>query len=61
MANTNIPNDPIILLSFINTKLRDHYSSLNTLCDDLELDEHEIIHKLSCIGYTYQSEQNRFA
>ena len=34
-----VPNDPVILLSFLNTKLRDHYSSLSALCDDLEQDE----------------------
>lgn len=61
MANTNIPKDPMILLSFINTKLRDEYGSLQDLCDDLELDQNNISSKLSSIGYAYQPEQNRFA
>lgn len=57
---TNIPNDPMMLLSFINTKLRDEYSSFQTLCYELELDALEITDKLSQIGYTYHEDLNRF-
>ena len=60
MTYENIPNDPIMLLSFINTKLRDEYSDLVTLCDDLELNQEELINKLSNIDYVYQKELNRF-
>ena len=56
----NIPNDPIILLSFINTKLRDHYSDLDTLCEDLELKKAELEEKLNRIGFFYKSEKNQF-
>lgn len=56
----NIPNDSAILLSFVNTKLRDFYSSLDDMCDDLELDKTEITEKLSKIGYSYNSERNVF-
>lgn len=38
----SVPNDPVILLSFLNTKLRDYYHSLRELCDDLELDENAL-------------------
>ena len=38
MTFDNIPQDPIILLSFINTRLRDQYASLDALCDDLDID-----------------------
>ena len=55
-----LPNDPAILLSVINTKLRDQYSSLAALCDDLDVSEDEIINKLKGIGYSYDSAQNRF-
>ena len=55
-----LPNDPAILLSVINTKLRDQYSSLAALCDDLDVSEDEIINKLKGIGYNYDSAQNRF-
>ncbi|MDD6213835.1 MAG: DUF4250 domain-containing protein [Firmicutes bacterium] len=55
-----IPNDPVILLSFINTKLRDNYASLHELCSDFEVNEDDIKLKLDSIGYSYSSEQNRF-
>ena len=55
-----IPKDPVILLSFLNTKLRDHYSSLSALCDDLELDMNELKEKIAAIGYTYDSDRNQF-
>lgn len=56
----NIPNDPMMLLSYINTKLRDNYSSLTLLCDDLELNIDDITTKLSTIDYIYNKELNRF-
>lgn len=56
----NIPKDPVILLSFLNTKLRDLYPSLDALCDDLEQDASELTEKIAAIGYTYDSEKNRF-
>lgn len=55
-----IPNDPAILLSFINTKLRDFYKSLDELCEDLELDREETENKLRTIGYEYNMERNQF-
>ena len=56
----NIPNDPVILLSYINTLLRDNYSSLDELCKSLSLTREELEKKLSSIGYTYDVNQNRF-
>lgn len=55
-----LPNDAVILLSVINTKLRDKYASLSALCDDLEADEKAICEKLSGIGYEYDEKVNRF-
>lgn len=55
-----IPKDPVMLLSFINTKLRDHYESFDALCDDLNLDKEEIITKLEKINYFYIIEENQF-
>ncbi len=55
-----IPNDPMILLSYINTKLRDFYPSLDALCDDLQADKEEIERKLESVDYKYSSELNRF-
>ena len=57
---STIPKDPVILLSFLNTKLRDHYSSLSALCDDLEQDETVLTQKIAAIGYTYDSDLNQF-
>lgn len=57
---STIPNDPVILLSFLNTKLRDHYSSLSALCDDLSQDETALTQKIAAIGYTYDSDKNQF-
>lgn len=55
-----IPNDPMILLSFINTKLRDEYPSLTELCKSLDLDPEDIRSRLASIQYEYSAEQNRF-
>ena len=57
---STIPKDPVILLSFLNTKLRDHYASLSALCDDLEQDEAALTQKIAAIGYTYDSDRNQF-
>lgn len=55
-----IPKDPVMLLSFINMKLRDYYSDLNVLCEDLELDIRELQEKLSGIDYHYDRTKNQF-
>lgn len=55
-----LPQDPIILLSYINTKLRDEYSSLDALCDDLDADREELVRRLEAVGYTYDEDKNRF-
>ncbi len=57
----NIPNDPMMLLSFLNMKLRDFYPDLNALCQDLELDKDAIVDKLAAIDYHYDESLNRFA
>ena len=56
----NIPKDPVMLLSYINTQLRDNYPSLAELAKSLGLDENEITGKLDGIGMKYDSELNRF-
>lgn len=55
-----IPKDPVMLLSYINTKLRDHYSSLEALCEDLDIDPSEVKSKLEAINYFYIEEENQF-
>ena len=46
----NIPNDPAILLSFVNLKLRDFYPGLDEMCEDLDLDKEEIKARLSFLA-----------
>lgn len=55
-----VPKDPVALLSFLNLKLRDFYPDLETLCDDLELDQAGITRKLEMLDYHYDREQNQF-
>ena len=55
-----IPQDPVMLLSFVNLKLRDFYGSLEQLCDDLDVREQEITDKLAGIDYHYDREKNQF-
>lgn len=55
-----LPQDPVILLSYLNTKLRDQYPSLEALCDDLQADAGEITAKLKAVGYDYDPQRNQF-
>lgn len=55
-----LPKDPVMLLSVVNTKLRDDYPSLEELCHSEDADPDEIIRTLEAIGYIYQPEQNQF-
>ncbi len=56
----NIPKDPMMLMSYINTQLRDNYPSLDELVDSLDIDEKEIRDKLKTVGMEYDPELNRF-
>ena len=53
-----LPKDPNMLMSVINMKLRDFYSSLDTLCDDMDEDKTEILSILESAGFKYDSEKN---
>lgn len=55
-----LPNDPVMLLSVVNTQLRDMYSSLEDLADAHDTDVKIIVDKLQTIGYTYSKAQNQF-
>lgn len=55
-----IPNDPVMLLSFVNMKLRDKYSNLESMCEDLDILSSEVIEKLAKIDYHYDVEKNQF-
>ena len=60
MNQMNIPMDPVILYSFLNTKLRDQYSSFDALCEDMDLNKEEILAKLAVMDFHYDSEKNQF-
>ena len=60
MEYSSLPKDPMVLLSFINTKLRDDYPSLDELCSSLCVNADDIKSKLASIDYSYDAEKNRF-
>ena len=55
-----LPKDPVILLSFVNTKLRDEYSSLEDLCAALDADAQAISGTLAALDYHYDPARNQF-
>ncbi len=57
----NLPNDPLLLMSVVNTKLRDYYADLDSLCDDLNVDRAALEAKLAAVGYHYDRQRNQFA
>ncbi len=50
----------MILLSVINTKLRDYYPTLDALCQDLDIKKDELTDRLGQIDYEYMEEKNQF-
>ncbi|WP_456081575.1 DUF4250 domain-containing protein [Mediterraneibacter sp.] len=55
-----LPSDPMILVSVVNTKLRDFYPSLQALCDDMGINEAELKEKLAQVDYEYDAGKNQF-
>ena len=58
-----IPQDPVILLSYINTQLRDFYKDLDAMAEGLDITQEDlaaIVAKLEGIGYKYNAEKNKF-
>ena len=60
MSHTELPKDPFILLSYINTQLRDHYNNLDDLCLSLQINKKELTEKLLSIDYSYEFNTNQF-
>ena len=56
----NLPEEPMMLYSFINTKLRDSYDSLDALCEDMNVEKELILEKLKSVGFEYNPSRNRF-
>jgi hypothetical protein len=59
-CNMNMPKDPVILLSFVNTRLRNQYPSLEELCKSLDVSSEELTASLAAIDCYYQPEKNQF-
>ena len=57
---TVLPEDPMILFSFINTKLRDNFASFDELCDDMHFSKADFVAKLGSVGFEYNPQQNKF-
>lgn len=55
-----LPQDPFILLSYVNTQLRDHFSSLEALCEDAGISPADVISRLEQAGFRYDPEQRQF-
>ena len=55
-----IPRDPVMLLSYVNTQLRDYYESLEALCSCRGMNREKLVKSLEAIDYHYDSEQNQF-
>ena len=56
----SLPQDPIMLLSYVNTQLRDNYSSLDDFCASLDVEQSEIEAKLKAVNYEYDAQRNAF-
>lgn len=56
---SKLPNDPVILLSVVNTKLRDFYQNLDDLCEDMQVSKDMILEKLKEIDYEYDNTKNQ--
>ena len=56
----DLPKDPVILLSVVNTNLRDYYSNLAEFCKARDIDKAQLIKKLKSINYEYDREKNQF-
>lgn len=55
-----LPKDPMMLFSFVNMKLRDCYSSLDELCEDMNVKKESLLDTLKAVGFEYDQSQNRF-
>lgn len=55
-----LPKDPVMLLSYVNTQLRDHYASLQEFCKSLDIEEQELRSVLAGISYEYDAKSNQF-
>lgn len=55
-----LPEDPMMLFSVVNMKLRDRYASLDELCTKMDVNKDMLVHKLAIAGFEYSAENNKF-
>ena len=55
-----LPKGPVILLSYVNTKLRDEYPTLEDLCTSLDISPDDLQSRLAAVGFTYDPATNQF-
>ena len=55
-----LPKDPMMLFSVINMKLRDFYSSVDELCEDMDVNKEELVNQLKAVCFEYSAEHNKF-
>ena len=55
-----IPKDPVMLLSYVNTLLRDYYNSLDELCTCRGMNKEQLKKSLEQIAYYYDEKTNQF-
>ncbi len=55
-----LPEDPMMLFSVVNMKLRDSYPSLDELCKGMSIDKEILVAKLKAAGFEYSREYNKF-
>ena len=60
MMMSELPKDPMILYSVLNTKLRDFYGSLDDLCEDMEVDKQGLLDTMAKVGFRYDPDRNAF-
>ena len=57
---SNLPRDPMIRFSVLNTRLRDFYPTLDALCEDMDEDKQELLASMAAAGFHYDEEKNAF-
>ena len=60
MTMSELPKDPMILYSVLNTKLRDFYGSLDDLCEDMDVDKQVLLDPMARVGFHYDPNRNAF-
>ncbi|SFK47520.1 protein of unknown function [Lachnospiraceae bacterium KH1T2] len=55
-----LPEDPVMLMSVVNTALRDRFPTLERFCKANDVEPRYLMDKLQVIDYHYDEEKNQF-